>query len=95
MYIKHKKISDGSIVIINANISSCKEIFVNDKTLVIKMESEKDTINILLSSNEYAVKSQEKLFNTLGIKAPLSNILDLTNLDAPLVIEEVDGKEGV
>ena len=82
MYIKHKNIKDNKIIIINVNISSSKDIVVEDNYLIINMEKESDTVKILLESNEYAKLAQEKVFITLGLKAPYNNILDLTNVDS-------------
>lgn len=82
MYIKHRNIKDNKIIIINVNISSSKDIVVDDNYLIINMEKESDTIKILLENNEYAKLAQEKVFITLGLKAPYNNILDLTNVDS-------------
>lgn len=82
MYIKHRNIKDNKIIIINVNISSSKDIVVEDNYLIINMEKESDTVKILLESNEYAKLAQEKVFITLGLKAPYNNILDLTSVDS-------------
>jgi hypothetical protein len=82
MYIKHRNIKDNKIIIINVNISSSKDIVVEDNYLIINMEKESDTVKILLENNEYAKLAQEKVFITLGLKAPYNNILDLTNVDS-------------
>lgn len=81
MYIKHRNIKTNDITIINANVSSSKDIVVENNLLVINMEKENETIKISLESNEVAKLAQEKLFITLGLKSPYNNILDLTNVE--------------
>lgn len=81
MYIKHRNIKTNDIMIINANVSSSKDIVVENNLLVINMEKENETIKISLESNEIAKLAQEKLFITLGLKSPYNNILDLTNVE--------------
>lgn len=81
MYIKHRNIKTNDIMIINANVSSSKDIVVENNLLVINMEKENETIKISLESNEVAKLAQEKLFITLGLKSPYNNILDLTNVE--------------
>jgi hypothetical protein len=81
MYIKHRNIKTNDITIINANVSSSKDIIVENNLLVINMEKENETIKISLESNEVAKLAQEKLFITLGLKSPYNNILDLTNVE--------------
>src|SRR5574344_145817 len=81
MYIKHRNIKTNDITIINANVSSSKDIVVENNLLVINMEKENETIKISLESNEVAKLAQEKMFITLGLKAPYNNILDLTNVE--------------
>lgn len=81
MYIKHRNIKTNDITIINANVSSSKDIVVENNLLVINMEKENETIKISLESNEIAKLAQEKLFITLGLKSPYNNILDLTNVE--------------
>jgi len=80
MYIKHRN-KNKDITIINVNISSCSDIVVENNQLVINMEDEKDTVKISLESNDSAKLAQEKLFITLGLKAPYNNVLDLTKLN--------------
>lgn len=82
MYIKYSGISNNDITIINANISSSIDITTESNLLIIKMEKEEDTIKLKLKDEDSAKLAQEKLFLTLGLKAPQNNILDLTNLDA-------------
>lgn len=81
MYIKHRNIKTNDITIINANVSSSKDIVIENNLLVINMEKENETIKISLESNEIAKLAQEKLFITLGLKSPYNNILDLTNVE--------------
>lgn len=81
MYIKHRNIKTNDITIINANVSSSKDIAVENNLLVINMEKENETIKISLESNEVAKLAQEKMFITLGLKVPYNNILDLTNVE--------------
>lgn len=81
MYIKYSGISNNDITIINANISSSIDITTESNLLIITMEKEEDTIKLKLKDEDSAKLAQEKLFLTLGLKAPQNNILDLTNLD--------------
>lgn len=81
MYIKYRSIKTNDINIVNVNFSNCKEIYVNDNYIVINMEEETETVKILLDSNESAKLAQEKIFVTLGLKAPQNNVLDLTKLN--------------
>lgn len=81
MYIKYGGISNNDITIINANISSSIDITTEGNLLIITMEKEEDTIKLKLKDEDSAKLAQEKLFLTLGLKAPQNNILDLTNLD--------------
>ena len=90
MYIKYKSLSSQKILIINVNISNCKTITTEDNKLVISMPSDsKDKpITLALSSSEDAIKSLDKLFDVLHQKSPAGNLLDLTNLDEEILIEE-------
>lgn len=90
MYIKYKSLSNQKISIINVNLSNCKTITTEDNKLMINMpEDSKDkTVSLSLSSSEDAIKSLDRLFDTLSLKAPIGNLLDLTKLDEELVIEE-------
>lgn len=90
MYIKYKSLSNQKVSIINVNLSNCKTITTEDNKLVINMpEDSKDkTISLALSSSDDAIKSLDRLFETLGLKSPIGNLLDLTKLDEELVMEE-------
>lgn len=90
MYIKYKSLSNQKVLIINVNISNCKTITTEDNKLVISMPSDsKDKpITLALSSSEDAIKSLDKLFDVLHQKSPAGNLLDLTNLDEEILIEE-------
>lgn len=60
------------------------------------VESKTKNIRLKLSSADDAIKSLDRLFGTLGYKKPMGDLLDLTNLDEELVIEENNKeKEGV
>lgn len=90
MYIKYKSLSDQKVSIINVNLSNCKTITTENSKLIINMPIDlKDkTITLALSSNEDAIKSLERLFETLHAKSPIGNLLDLTNLDEELIIKK-------
>ena len=90
MYIKYKSLSNQKVSIINVNLSNCKTITTEDNKLVINMpEDSKDkTISLALLSSDDAIKSLDRLFETLGLKSPIGNLLDLTKLDEELVMEE-------
>ena len=90
MYIKYKSLSSQKVLIINVNLSNCKTIMTEDNKLVISMPSgSKDKpVTLALSSSEDAIKSLDKLFDTLHQKSPSGNLLDLTNLDEEILIEE-------
>ena len=92
MYIKYKSLSNQSISIINVNVQNCKTITTENNKLMINMpEDSKDKTAIFtLSSTEDAKKSLEKLFDVLHMKSPIGNLLDLTNLDEEIIIEETD-----
>ena len=80
MYIKHKNIITNNITIININIAQSTDILVEENSLVINMPNDKDTLRLTLVDEETAKFAQEKLFITLGMKSPLSGVLDLTNI---------------
>jgi len=80
MYIKYKGNASSKTTIINANVSSCKDITTENEFLIIKMEKDTDTIKLSFENVESAILAQEKLFLTLGLKSPYSNVLDLTDL---------------
>ena len=82
MYIKYRGNTSKEITIVNANISSCKNIKTENEFLVIEMEQEEDTIKLSFENIEFAKSAQEKLFLTLGLKSPYSGVLDLTDLSA-------------
>ena len=90
MYIKYKSLSSQKVSIINVNLSNCKTITTEDNKLMINMpeESKDKTVSLALESSEDAIKAMDRLFETLRIKAPLGNLLDLTMLDEELVIED-------
>ena len=90
MYIKYKSLSNQKVSIINVNVSNCKTITTEDNKLMINMpeESKDKTVSLALESSEDAIKAMYRLFETLSIKAPLGNLLDLTILDEELVIED-------
>ena len=90
MYIKYKSLSSQKVLIINVNLSNCKAITTEDNKLLINMpEDSKDkTVTLALSSSEDAIKSLDKLFDVLHQKSPAGNLLDLTNLDEEILIEE-------
>lgn len=90
MYIKYKSLSSQKVSIINVNLSNCKTITTEDNKLMINMpeESKDKTVSLSLVSSDEAIKALDRLFETLSIKAPFSNVLDLTMLDKELVIEE-------
>ena len=83
MYIKSLN-KENNPVIINLNVQDAGLIYVEGNKLVFEMKERSAKGNILnkevtLSSPEKANMAFESLFNTLGMKAPLGNILDLTN----------------
>lgn len=80
MYIKYKKLTDKSVVIINADISSCLDIVTMDNYLVINMKETQDDVKLKFTNSDDAKLAQEKLFITLGLKSPYNIILDLTEL---------------
>ena len=90
MYIKYKSLSSQKVLIINANLSNCKTITTEDNKLLINMpEDSKDkTVTLAMASSEDAIKSLDKLFDVLHQKSPAGNLLDLTNLDEEILIEE-------
>ena len=92
MYIKYKSLSSQKVLIINVNLSNCKTIMTEDNKLVISMPSgSKDKpVTLALSSSEDAIKSLDKLFDTLHQKSPSGNLLDLTNLDEEMIVEETE-----
>ena len=92
MYIKYKSLSNQSIQIVNVNVQNCKTITTENNKLMINMpEDSKDKMAIFtLSSTEDAIKSLDKLFDVLHMKSPIGNLLDLTNLDEEIIIEETD-----
>jgi len=92
MYIKYKSLSNQSIQIVNVNVQNCKTITTENNKLMINMpEDSKDkTVIFTLSSTEDAIKSLDKLFDVLHMKSPIGNLLDLTNLDEEIIIEETD-----
>ena len=92
MYIKYKSLSNQSIQIVNVNVQNCKTITTDNNKLMINMpEDSKDKTAIFtLLSTEDAKKSLEKLFDVLHMKSPIGNLLDLTNLDEEIIIEETD-----
>lgn len=82
MYIKSLN-KENNPVIINLNVQDAGLIYVEGNKLVFEMKERSAKGNILnkevtLSSPEKANMAFESLFNTLGMKAPLGNILDLT-----------------
>ena len=92
MYIKYKSLSSQKVLIINVNLSNCKTITTEDNKLLINMpEDSKDkTVTLAMASSEDAIKSLDKLFDTLHQKSPSGNLLDLTNLDEEIIIEETN-----
>ena len=92
MYIKYKSLSNQSIQIVNVNVQNCKTITTDNNKLMINMpEDSKDKTAIFtLLSTEDAIKSLDKLFDILHMKSPIGNLLDLTNLDEEIIIEETD-----
>ncbi|MEG1726056.1 MAG: hypothetical protein RR313_11745 [Anaerovoracaceae bacterium] len=80
MYIKYRKLTDKSIVIINADISSCLDIVTMESYLVISMKETQDDIKLKFANSDDARLAQEKLFITLGLKSPYNIVLDLTEL---------------
>ena len=99
MYIKYKSLKDGKISIINVSVQSYDTITTESDYLcfnVIDKESKVENIRLKLSTNENAIKSLERLYQTLGFKKPIGDILDLTSLDEELIIEEnEEQKEGI
>lgn len=84
MYIKSYN-SSGENVIINFNVADAELISVKDSKLVfqLKERDEKGNIQtktITLVSQEEAEKAFNALFVTLGLSAPLNNVLDLTGV---------------
>lgn len=82
MYIKYKDMKKDRILIININISQSSSIEVKENSLIVNMINKEDSLKFSFVDNTTAKYAQEKLFVTLGIKAPLSGVLDLTNLEA-------------
>ena len=92
MYIKYKSLSNGKISIINVDVSNCETITTEDSKLVITMldSLKKKNVSLSFNSEEDAIKALENLFDTLYNKAPLGNMLDLTNLDEVIKIDETN-----
>lgn len=92
MYIKYKSLSSGKISIVNVDVSNCETITTEDSKLVITMSDslKKKNVSLSFNSEEDAIKSLENLFDTLYNKAPLGNMLDLTNLDEVIKIDETN-----
>lgn len=92
MYIKYKSLSNGKISIINVDVSNCETITTEDSKLVITMldSLKKKNVSLSFNSEEDAIKALENLFDTLYNKAPLGNMLDLTNLDEVIKIDEMN-----
>lgn len=92
MYIKYKSLSSGKISIINVDVSNCETITTEDSKLVITMSDslKKKNVSLSFNSEEDAIKALENLFDTLYNKAPLGNMLDLTNLDEVIKIDETN-----
>jgi len=91
MYIKTYN-KNGEQVITNFNVSDVKLIYVKGNNLVFEMpeksfvnnkgktETNVETNTLYLSSPEEAEKAFNALFVTLGMSAPLNNVLDLTGV---------------
>lgn len=92
MYIKYKSLSSGKISIVNVDVSNCETITTEDSKLVITMSDslKKKNVSLSFNSEEDAIKALENLFDTLYNKAPLGNMLDLTNLDEVIRIDETN-----
>jgi hypothetical protein len=89
MYIKYKSLTNDKISIINVDISNCEIITTNGNKLIMAMPKsfKKENVSLTFNSEQDSIKSLEKLFNTLYNKSPLGNILDLTDLEEQVKID--------
>lgn len=90
MYIKYKSLSNGKLSIINVDVANCETITTEDSKLVITMSDslKKKNVSLSFNSESDSVKALENLFDTLYNKSPIGNMLDLTNLDEIIKMDE-------
>jgi len=90
MYIKYKSLKTEEIIIINVNVAQCIRIITEENKLIIVMDNIMENTSLSFLSKEDAIKAQEKMFTTFMLKSPLGNILDLTQLDEIINIEDTN-----
>lgn len=89
MYIK--KQNKNRIEIINVNIDSYKQWYVEDNKIIFSKGTDKDTLSF--TSQEEAESARDRIFERLSYKAPMGNILDLTVSEDMSANEEAEDVE--